>query len=205
MNLQEQINRTKTLMGLKPLNEGIFKQKGKLKDILGKLFKRKDSEEEVINQVNQYEQKYGITMGNEVYVDGITLLKRTNTQYDSNSADSENVLIQISVLTDTPVALPSDKTKKSSRTSYLITFEKTAGDNITKSYHYFKCFYFIDGQQTDEISQVREGQNYTCSTNTLEGRSGGCTLSQEVRDEMLKSFESDKDFTQLQSYLDKIK
>ena len=57
MNLQEQINRTKTLMGLKQLNEGIFKQKGKLKDILGKLFKRKDSEEEVINQVNQYEQK----------------------------------------------------------------------------------------------------------------------------------------------------
>jgi hypothetical protein len=33
MNLQEQINRTKTLMGLKPLNEGIFKQGGKFKDL----------------------------------------------------------------------------------------------------------------------------------------------------------------------------
>jgi len=52
---------------------------------------------------------------------------------------------------------------------------------------------------------MREGQNFTCSTNTLEGKSGGCSLSQEVRDKILKSFETNKDFFQLQSYLDKIK
>ena len=40
MNLQEQINRTKELMGLQPLNEGIFKKKGKLKDFIKKLFKK---------------------------------------------------------------------------------------------------------------------------------------------------------------------
>ena len=40
MNLHEQISRTKTLMGIEPLNEGIFRQKGKFKDFLMKLFKK---------------------------------------------------------------------------------------------------------------------------------------------------------------------
>jgi hypothetical protein len=52
---------------------------------------------------------------------------------------------------------------------------------------------------------MRDKQNYTCSTNTLEGKTGGCSLPQEVKDIILKSFESNKDFFQLQSYLDKIK
>ena len=83
-------------------------------------------------------------------------------------------------------------------------FQKTDGNNITDFYEYFKSLYFIDGQQTDELSQMRVGQDFTCNTNTLEGKSGGCTLPQDVKDKILKSFENNKDFTQLQSYLDKI-
>jgi hypothetical protein len=63
MNLQEQINRTKELMGLQPLNEGIFRQKGKFKDFLRKLFK-KDNGEEILDDVNKYEEKYGTELGN---------------------------------------------------------------------------------------------------------------------------------------------
>ena len=44
MKLQEQLNRTKELMGLQPLNEGIFRQKGKLKDLIRKLFKKGGNE-----------------------------------------------------------------------------------------------------------------------------------------------------------------
>ena len=40
MNLQEQISRMKSMMGVQPLNEGIFRGKGKFKDLLKKLFKK---------------------------------------------------------------------------------------------------------------------------------------------------------------------
>ena len=203
MNLQEQINRTKTLMGLKPLNEGIFKQNGKLKDILGKLFRKNDTTEQVVNDINPYEVKYGKDTGNFT-VDGINVMSTENTQASGNT-QSQQVYCSVSVITDQEQPLPGDNTKKSSNVAYHVTYQNTQGSNVSEYYEYFKSLYFIDGQQTDELSQMRVGQDFTCSTNTLQGKSGGCTLPQDVKDKILKSFENNKDFTQLQSYLDKIK
>lgn len=203
MNLQEQINRTKTLMGLKPLNEGIFKQNGKLKDILGKLFRKNDTTEQVVNDINPYEVKYGKDTGNFT-VDGINVMSTENTQSSGNT-QSQQVYCSVSVITDQEQPLPGDNTKKSSNVAYHVTYQNTQGSNVSEYYEYFKSLYFIDGQQTDELSQMRVGQDFTCSTNTLQGKTGGCTLPQDVKDKILKSFENNKDFTQLQSYLDKIK
>ena len=203
MNLQEQINRTKTLMGLQPLNEGIFKQGGKFKDLIKKLFNRSGSAEQVIEEVNPYEVKYGKDTGN-CMVDGIRVMSTSNEQINNSEAKSQNIFCSVGIITDEPQPLPSDNTKQSTNIAYHVIYQNTQGSNITEYYDYFKSVYMIDGQQTDELSQMREGQNFTCSTNTLQGKTGGCSLSQELIDKILKSFESNKDFTQLKSYLDKI-
>jgi hypothetical protein len=202
MNLHEQLNRTKELMGLQPLNEGIFRQKGKFKDFLRKLFK-KDNGEEILDDVNKYEEKYGTELGNETYVDSVKLLRTIQTR-NNNETSFEQFFTVIGILTDSPVELTWDNTKKTSRVSFIVKFQKKEGKNITMFYEYGKFLYFIDGEQTDEISQIREGKNFTCGTNTLEGKTGGCNLSQEVRDEILKSYENTPDYEIAKTYLDKI-
>ena len=202
MNLQEQISRTKTLMGIQPLNEGIFKGKGKFKDLLNNLFKKDDSQQ-VLDELNKYEEKYGTELGNETFVDSVRLLRKIQTQSNSDSAKYEEFFTSIIILTDSPVTFISDDTKEVSRVSYRVTYQRKEG-NIITFYEYGKFLYFIDGQQTDELSSMRVNKDFTCSTNTLEGKSGGCNLSQEVRDEILKSYEGPSDYEIAKTYLDKI-
>ena len=191
-------------MGLQPLNEGIFRQKGKLKDILGKLFRKNDTTERVINDINPYEVKYGKDVGNFT-VDGIDVMYTSDEQINNGESKSQNIFCSISVITNEPQPLPGDNTKKSGAVAYMVIYENTQGSNVSEYYEYFKSLYYIDGQQTDELSQMRVGQDFTCSTNTLQGESGGCTLPQDVKDKILKSFEKNEDFTQIQTYLGKVK
>jgi hypothetical protein len=202
MNLQEQISRTKTLMGIQPLNEGVFKGKGKFKDLLNNLFKKDDSQQ-VLDELNKYEEKYGTELGNETFVDSVKLLRKIQTQSNSDSAKYEEFFTSIIILTDSPVTFISDDTKEVSRVSYRVTYQRKEG-NIITFYEYGKFLYFIDGQQTDELSSMKVNKDFTCSTNTLEGKSGGCNLSQEVRDEILKSYEGTSDYEIAKTYLDKI-
>jgi hypothetical protein len=202
MNLQEQISRTKTLMGIQPLNEGVFKGKGKFKDLLNNLFKKDDSQQ-VLDELNKYEEKYGTELGNETFVDSVRLLRKIQTQSNSDSAKYEEFFTSIIILTDSPVTFISDDTKEVSRVSYRVTYQRKEG-NIITFYEYGKFLYFIDGQQTDELSSMKVNKDFTCSTNTLEGKSGGCNLSQEVRDEILKSYEGTSDYEIAKTYLDKI-
>jgi hypothetical protein len=202
MNLQEQISRTKTLMGIQPLNEGVFKGKGKFKDLLNNLFKKDDSQQ-VLDELNKYEEKYGTELGNETFVDSVRLLRKIQTQSNSDSAKYEEFFTSIIILTDSPVTFISDDTKEVSRVSYRVTYQRKEG-NIITFYEYGKFLYFIDGQQTDELSSMKVNKDFTCSTNTLEGKSGGCNLSQEIRDEILKSYEGTSDYEMCKTYLDKI-
>jgi hypothetical protein len=202
MNLHEQISRTKTLMGIQPLNEGVFKGKGKFKDLLNNLFKKDDSQQ-VLDEVSKYEEKYGTELGNETFVDSVRLLRKIQTQSNSDSAKYEEFFTSIIILTDSPVTFISDDTKEVSRVSYRVTYQRKEG-NIITFYEYGKFLYFIDGQQTDELSSMKVNKDFTCSTNTLEGKSGGCNLSQEVRDEILKSYEGTSDYEIAKTYLDKI-
>jgi hypothetical protein len=189
-------------MGIQPLNEGIFKGKGKFKDILKNLFKKDDSQQ-VLDEVNKYEEKYGTELGNETFVDSVKLLRKIQTQSNSNSSKYEEFFTSIAILTDSPVTFISDDTKEVSRVSYRVAYQRKEG-NIIKFYEYGKFLYFIDGQQTDELSSMRVNKDFTCSTNTLEGKSGGCNLSQEIRDEILKSYEDTSDYETCKTYLDKI-
>jgi len=202
MKLHEQISRTKTLMGIQPLNEGVFKGKGKFKDLLNNLFKKDDSQQ-VLDELNKYEEKYGTELGNETFVDSVRLLRKIQTQSNSDSAKYEEFFTSIIILTDSPVTFISDDTKEVSRVSYRVTYQRKEG-NIITFYEYGKFLYFIDGQQTDELSSMKVNKDFTCSTNTLEGKSGGCNLSQEVRDEILKSYEDTSDYETCKTYLDKI-
>jgi hypothetical protein len=202
MNLQEQVSRIKSMMGIQPLNEGVFKGKGKFKDLLNNLFKKDDSQQ-VLDELNKYEEKYGTELGNETFVDSVRLLRKIQTQSNSDSAKYEEFFTSIIILTDSPVTFISDDTKEVSRVSYRVTYQRKEG-NIITFYEYGKFLYFIDGQQTDELSSMRVNKDFTCSTNTLEGKSGGCNLSQEVRDEILKSHEGTSDYEIAKTYLDKI-
>ncbi len=202
MNLHEQISRTKTLMGIQPLNEGIFKGKGKFKDLLNNLFKKDDSQQ-LLDEVNKYEEKYGTELGNETFVDSVKLLRKIQTQSNSDSPKYEEFFTSIAILTDSPVTFISDDTKEVSRVSYRVMYQRKEG-NIITFYDYSKFLYFIDEQQTDEMSQMRVNKDFTCFTSTLEGKSGGCNLSQEIRDEILKSYEDTSDYETCKTYLDKI-
>jgi hypothetical protein len=189
-------------MGIQPLNEGVFKGKGKFKDLLNNLFKKDDSQQ-LLDEVNKYEEKYGTELGNETFVDSVKLLRKIQTQSNSNSAKYEEFFTSIAILTDSPVPFISDDTKEVSRVSYHVMYQRKEG-NIITFYDYSKFLYFIDGQQTDEMSQMRVHKDFTCFTSTLEGKSGGCNLSQEVRDEILKSYEDTSDYETCKTYLDKI-
>jgi hypothetical protein len=189
-------------MGIQPLNEGIFKGKGKFKDLLNNLFKKDDSQQ-LLDEVNKYEEKYGTELGNETFVDSVKLLRKIQTQSNSDSPKYEEFFTSIAILTDSPVTFISDDTKEVSRVSYRVAYQRKEG-NIITLYDYSKFLYFIDGQQTDEMSQMRVNKDFTCFTSTLEGKSGGCNLSQEIRDEILKSYEDTSDYETCKTYLDKI-
>jgi len=211
MNLQEQVSRIKSMMGIQPLNEGIFRQKGKFKDLIKKIFSKGNSAEEIIQDVNPYEVKYGVRQGN-CSVDGITLMSVSNKQLSNSEAKSETILCRIGIITHEPQPLPEDPNKESQFISYLLNYSNMQGNTSEGSYQYFKVLYLIDGVPTDEISSIRNNQDFTCTTSTLEKTkmSGepldtGCSLSQEDKDIVLKSFESHQDYNQLQSYLDKLK
>lgn len=202
MNLQEQINRTKTLMGIQPLNEGIFKQKGKFKDLVRKLFKKNNNAEQIIQMEDPYEKKYGER--NNTYVEGAHFLFKSQEKNSQETSFSE-VFCSIFLFLDYARPLPSDPNKKSLSVSYMVTFQKKQGTNIVNFYKYFKTIFYIDGQQTDELSQMRDNETFTCSTNTLEGDTGGCSLPQEVKDLILESFKTTQDFSEVQKYLNQIK
>lgn len=212
MNLHEQISRTKTLMGIQPLNEGIFRKKGKLKDLIKNLFNKRGNNEQIVQEISPYIVKYG-KQSNSFYVDGVNLMITSNEQLSNSEAKSEMIFCTIFIITDTPQPLPDDASKNSTNISYSITFQKTEGNTTTQFYEYFKSVFLVDGVVTDEMSQLREtGNKFTCSTSTLEKTkmSGepldtGCVLPEEVKEIVLNAFKDNESFFQVQSYLDKLK
>jgi len=202
MNLQEQINRTKTLMGIQPLNEGIFKQKGKFKDLIKNLFNKGNGADQIIQYVNPYDEKYG-TLNGPSEVVGITTTVLNNKQLNNTNAETQETMCSVSFITNEPQSLINDPTKKTQAFSYLIIYNNNQEGKVN-SFTYFKVLYYVNGQKTDEISTVITGKNITCSTSTLEGKAGGCSLPQEIKNEILNKFKDSKDLSELQSYLDKI-
>ena len=217
MNLHEQISRTKTLMGIEPLNEGIFRKKGKFFD----LFKRKkikNKKGKTIGELvppsefpeDKFETKYGDLMGAETFVESLTLL----SEKQNDKGVTDNTTLQTTKTQDYnedffsgtiqtivgPRPLPSDPSKKVTNKAILIGFQNRKGNDF-ELYQYFKIIYYIDGVQTDVLSEIQVNQNQTCSTNTLEGKDGNCEFSSEIKDKILNTFEGD---TELLSYLNKV-
>jgi len=217
MNLHEQISRTKTLMGIQPLNEGIFNKTGKFLDIF-KRKKHKNKKGEVVAEFiplseipeDKYDTKYGDLMGAPTMIEGLT--ESYNLQHDKTSVDKntdkttvsrefkENFFDASIHTIYTPQPLPSDPTKKVNTKSFLIYYEEREG-NVFYTYEYLKIYYFIDDKITDIFGEIQEDGQQTCATNTLEGKNGNCEFSSEIKERILKGF---KDNSQIQAFLDRI-
>jgi hypothetical protein len=72
-------------MGIQPLNEGIFRQKGKLKDLIKKLFNKRGNNEQIVQEISPYIVKYG-KQSNSSYVDGVNLMITSNEQLSNSEA-----------------------------------------------------------------------------------------------------------------------
>ena len=110
MNLHEQISRTKTLMGIQPLNEGIFRKKGKLKDLIKNLFNKRGNNEQIVQEISPYIVKYG-KQSNSSYVDKLyqNVLGRAgesggvtywNGELDAGRITKAAVLVQFATLAE---------------------------------------------------------------------------------------------------------
>ena len=89
-------------------------------------------------------------------------------------------------------------------TFYLTDFVNDQSSKVSYSYEFYKTLYYKDGVLTDEFSFINQDGNSICSTDTLEGDKGGCTLSSEVKQNILKRYEKDSDYQNLKRYLDRI-
>ena len=193
------------LTKIQPLTEGIFRKKGKLKDLIKNFFNREGNNEQIVQEIDPYLVKYGRYAGNICTVDGTNLMIISNEQ-TGQEVKSYNVFCTIFIITDDPQPLPDDASKNSTNISYALTFQKTEGNTITQFYAYFKSVFLVDGVVTDEMSQLREtGGKFTCSTSTLLNKGSGCNLPDNVKDIVLKAFEDNKNLLQVQSYLNKLR
>lgn len=207
MNLHEQLNRTKELMGLQPLSEGLFNKTGKFLDIF------KNKKDEVVGGFippseipeDMYIKKYGNLLSAPTDIEGIKELYKS--QYDTSTDETtksqefkENYLNATIHTIYTPQPLPSDPTKKVNKVAYLVKYQERVGNEFY-TYQYLKIYYFIDDKITDIFGGIQEDGQQTCATNTLEGKNGNCEFSSEIKDRILKGF---KDNAQIQAFLDRI-
>ena len=207
MKLQEQLNRTKELMGLQPLSEGLFNKTGKFLDIF------KNKKDEVVGGFippseipeDKYIKKYGNLLSAPTEIEGIKELYKS--QYDTSTDETtksqefkENYLNATIHTIYTPQPLPSDPTKKVNKVAYLVKYQERVGNEFY-TYQYLKIYYFIDDKITDIFGGIQEDGQQTCATYTLEGKNGNCEFSSEIKDRILKGF---KDNAQIQAFLDRI-
>ncbi len=188
MNLQENIQRIREIMEVQPLNENVSKFRGKFGDFINRIFKNKKNQgnaaQEIVNVGNKYEQKYG------KHGDGIV-----ETFTIVHERGEYNSLLDIDIFTE--------ETMKCI-TFYLNYYVNDQSPKVRYSYEFYKTLYYKDGVLTDEYSFVNENDNRVCSTDTLEGEKGGCTLSSEVKQNILKRYEKNSDYQNLKIYLDRI-
>jgi len=201
MNLQENIQRIREIMEVQPLNEYVSKFRGKFGDFINRIFKNKKNQgndaielpndgyidkqrQKNVNDKNKYEQKYG------KHGDGIV-----ETFTIVHERGESNSLLDIDIFTE--------ETMKCI-TFYFNYYVNDQSPKVRYSYEFYKTLYYKDGVLTDEYSFVNENDNRVCSTDTLEGEKGGCTLSSEVKQNILKRYEKNSDYQNLKIYLDRI-
>lgn len=197
MNLQEQILRTKELMGLQPLNEGQTKSTGKLTDFISKVFKKNSNE--IVT--DPYETKYGSEYMNlPSTIISYSANKQLNKQLNNTNADSSDIFVNLGIVTqDQQSKLKTDMTKSFYTVCYSLIFNKNTNSQI-KTYQYFKCEYIVDGVVADQIVNINNSGE-VCTSSTLD-KTSGCQLSDEILNEIKEVF---KDDNQLISNLGKIK
>jgi hypothetical protein len=190
MNLQENVDRIREIMEVKPLNENTSKFRLKFGDFINKIFKKKKGNSSndiriIVNPENKYDQKYGISAKNGGIVESFTTYER---------GDEYNSLLDIIIFTEETMKY----------ITYYLNY--SVNDTLPTQYNYefFKSLYYKDKVLTDEYSSITQDGNNLCKTDTLGGQKGGCTLSSEVKQNILKRYEKDRDYQKLKGYLDRI-
>ena len=192
MNLQENVDRIREIMEVKPLNENTSKFRLKFGDFINKIFKKKKGNSSndmriIVNPENKYDQKYGINVQNGGIVDSFTTYQEGNNNYNS--------LLDIIIFTEETMKYI---------TYYLEYSVNDQSSKVRYDYQFFKALYYKDKVLTDEYSFITQDGNNLCKTDTLGGQKGGCTLSSEVKQNILKRYEKDRDYQKLKGYLDRI-
>ena len=198
MNLQEQINRTKTLMGLKPLNEGVLRKSGSLKDILKGVFEKEP--QQVVT--NPFVEKYGNILTAPTSMFGVTL-NASGQETNNNVTTTTQTLCKVFISTTQPQPMPSDVNKKVTHASYKVELTETINGQETITI-YFKSAYYIDNVLTDHLSSLSTNGQESCVSNSLEGKTEACQFPQETKDKLMAKFQTSPNINELKSYMDKI-
>lgn len=198
MNLQEQILRTKELMGLQPLNEGQTKSVGKLTKFISKIFNKNSNE--IVPDV--YETKYGSDYMNlPSTIISYSANKILNQQLNQTDANTSNIFVSIGIITQNQKSyLKTDTTKSFYTICYSLIYNVNSNDEVN-TYQYFKCEYIVDEVVADQIININNSGGGVCTSSTLD-KTSGCQLSDEILKEIRETF---KDDTQLISNLEQIK
>lgn len=181
-------------MGVKQLREGISNQTGSLKGVLSNILKQNPI-------TNPYQQKYGNILSAPSNVQTSSFNLQSNEQTNNTKATSQSIFCNVAIISSEPQPLPSDPNKKVTLTSYIVVFNNQGGN----SYNYFKSQFFIDNQLTDEVANVQVNGSITCGTSTLENNKNNCQLTDEMRKEITKPFESHEDYQSLLTLLNMVK
>lgn len=181
MKLTEDIQRVKNLMGLNSLTEGLFRKTGKLKDLLGK-------EIDLSKVESPVDKKYGKLIESDAQVTSI--MEQRTTQENGKYLNYTIQILFVNSVGNIP--LPSDPTKKVSQTSCSLQLQ-TKIDTKIDYYGYNKIYFNIDGVKTDVMSQVKQGQTFTCVSNTLNNKPGECKIDDKILEKINTVFKDDQE------------
>jgi hypothetical protein len=211
MNLQEQINRTKTLMRLQSLNEGSNQYQGTISNIISK------SEDTI---PDEFKSKYGDINEMGVQINSFT----TMTSEASNQTRNITTLDIIKAKTN-PVKTLSDDNVKFYAETYVVSY--TSNNNTVtylKVLYYSKQLTTIKQKienikncikslgrpnscvgNTYEVSDVKsslsENNKLVCTSDSLDGKSNVCELPQNIIDMIMNEYKEHEDFNTIKSLL----
>ena len=216
MNLHEQLNRAKELMGLQPLNEDANQYKGTLSNLL-------DKTEDGIP--DEFDLKYGDISKMDVHINSFTTYNSEDITGNLETNQNNKSILDIIKAKTPSIKTLSDDNVKFYTESYVVFFESN-GKTIT----YLKVLYYskqlntlkqkIENikncikslgkpgscvgssyELTDVKSSLSENYNIVCSSDSLNGDSEVCELPQDVKNMIINEYKTHKDFNTIKSLL----
>lgn len=211
MNLYEELNRTKELMGLQTLSEGSNQHQGTISSILNK------SEDTI---PDKFKNKYG-----DINDMGVQINSFTTQSSESSNQQRNSTTLDIIKSKTNPVKTLSDDNVKFYNEAYVVSY--TSNNNTTT---YLKVLYYskqlttikqkIENikncikslgrpnscvgntyEVTDFKSSLSENNKLVCTSDSLNGNRNVCELPQNIIDMIINEYKDHEDFNTIKSLL----